>query len=356
MHLKSNLSPAAGRIIRNLLFWLLLAFYFASGRSATWRAFPPLLLVLLMSFAVPAYVHNDVLVPKLLLRRRYWWYALSLAVLLFLTAGCSLLSMQFINYLFPWLEYMGKMKGVTLPYHLIPTCIILTMLALGKLTAEAIKNERRLERLEKERLNTELESLRAQINPHFLFNALNTIYGMARKQDEHTADAVIKLSDILRHGLYECEDGEAMLEQEIAFLQQYVDFARLRMQHRNCIKMHIEVEDYGMLRMAPMLLTPFVENAIKHGCDGNMTDPAIEISLSVKKNRLTFVCENSYDRKRTEWQNPAAEQGGIGIRNVQRRLELLYSGKHHLNINDSGTRFRVEMNLQLHEPELRNNR
>ncbi|WP_345081148.1 sensor histidine kinase [Nemorincola caseinilytica] len=340
MYPKTILSELTGRVSRNVIFWLLIALYLEAGRATIWPAFPVSLMVLLVSYGIPGYVHDLVLIPRFLVRRHYATYISLLVLLLALTTAWSYYITRWVNERMPELDHMGEMEDVAMPYHIFPSVMILAMLTFGKLVADAIQNERRVEQLEQERLTSELSSLRAQINPHFLFNALNTIYGMARRQDKHTPDAVIKLSDILRYGIYECEGREPTLARELEVMRQYIEFARLRMHDKEGIVLNEDIKNAEALHIAPMLLTPFVENAIKHGDGGG-----IAVNMYMRGNRLYFECSNRYEHKASLPQTYM--QSGIGIKNVRRRLELLYKDRYELRITDTDGIFLVELNIEL---------
>ncbi len=343
MLLKTILRWLAGRVSRNVIFWLLAALYASAGSPLVWAVMPGMLLLLLLVFGVPGYLNNMVLIPRLLSRHRYLAYLALLNGLLVLTTVVSYTVTQWLNQVHPELEYMGSMRHARMPYHLVPAAAMMAMLAFGKYAYDAEKNEQRLNELEKQQMTSELSILRAQINPHFLFNALNTIYGLARKNDPNTPDAVIKLSDILRYGLYEAGDTESSLDHEIRYLQQFVAFAQLRMHRADSIHMHIDAPGAAQLWVAPMLFIPFVENAIKHGG----TDECIDIQLTATGQSIQFVCVNSLEHQQRHYGGTPDGRSGIGIKNVKRRLELIYPNKYELNINDTNGKFLVELNLQL---------
>jgi LytS/YehU family sensor histidine kinase len=197
--------------------------------------------------------------------------------------------------------------------------------------------------MEQQRLQSELESLRTQINPHFLFNALNTIYGMARRTDKETADAVLKLSDILRSSLYNGEKNEISMREEINLIRQYVSFSLLRLKNTNLIHLEIDAEVTNQ-KIVPLILVSFIENAIKHGLNNRSVSPAIEIAIKLAGNDLIFTCANARLP-----QKPATEKqrGSIGLKNVKRRLELCYPGRHQLKIDEDNERYIVKLKLQL---------
>jgi len=346
MRSKSILTNLTGRASRNVLFWLLVTFYLEAGQKAVWPAFPALLCVMLLSYGVPGYVHNLLIIPRFFITRKYALYLLSFGLLLMLTTVGSYYETHWINNLIPGLNYMGNLKDVAMPYHAFPSIIMLSFLAFGKFMSDAIQNQLRVEQLEKQRLTSELDTLRAQINPHFLFNALNTVYGMARRTDMQTADAIMKLSDILRYGLYDCEDHEASLDMELLYLKQYVEFAQLRVHDQDSIRLQIDVPAMNNKKIAPMLLTPFVENAIKHGLSGTDNNNKIEVRVYLQGDNLHFLCTNGYFIKPNDSDNMSTHNG-IGNKNVKRRLELLYSGKYELHITNSSDQFSVDLNLKL---------
>lgn len=336
------------RIVRNAVFWLIFALYHYRGRGS-FVNYPVILVTLVISYGIPCYINNLLLIPRYLLRHKYLQYSALFILLLFITTTASYYSTMLLNVtlhrLLPDIDYMGSLKDVAFIYHAFPSLIMFALLTFGKFTFDAITNQRKMEHLEKQKLESELENLKSQINPHFLFNALNTIYGMARRTDKDTADAIMKLSDILRHSLYECNDEQITIEKEMEFLQHYIEFARLRVHDKNSIKIKINA-DLRNQKIAPLLLIPFVENAIKHGLGKHAGKGWVDINISVSGNELLFVCANSNYNKRQSIIG-MSNYGGIGFKNAKRRLELLYPSRHALNINDDEELYKVELKMQL---------
>lgn len=198
----------------------------------------------------------------------------------------------------------------------------------------------RLRELEVEKLNTELEYLKSQINPHFLFNSLNTIFFQIDKTNLEARNTLTKFSDMLRFQLYECNGHAMVLEREIHYLKNYVDLQRLRRDD----KYKIEFQTHGDSReftIAPLLLMPLVENAFKylsHFPEGNnfvsihITNDAQSVEVKVKNSKETRVADRN-------------EAGGIGLKNLRRRLELQYPNKHQLEVNDGRTDFEVILRI-----------
>jgi hypothetical protein len=187
-------------------------------------------------------------------------------------------------------------------------------------------------------LQTELKYLRAQLDPHFLFNGLNTIYGTIDLQNDQARNMVVQFSDLLRYNLYEAETDQVELQQEVAYLQNYVALQRARSDASLSIQLHTEVGN-GNLPIAPLLFVAFVENAFKYTTRDDRQVNNVLITLKEADGRLVFICRNSYDS--------APGQSGIGLTNVRRRLELLYPGRHTLDIQQREGIYSVTLTLQL---------
>lgn len=209
------------------------------------------------------------------------------------------------------------------------------------------KEERDLLERELTYSTANLDFLRSQINPHFLFNALNTIYGTAiMEKAERTSEGIEKLSDMMRFMLQENMQEKIPLSKEINYLVNYIDFQRLRTDNQSTVEIQTDIqnEEEGNLQIAPMLLIPFVENAFKHGISLRKTS-RISVSLKVKGKFLFFDVFNTMQEK-TE-NDPEKYKSGIGLENVGQRLKLLYPNKHELTIRDTGKDFFVHLTLQL---------
>ena len=192
-----------------------------------------------------------------------------------------------------------------------------------------------------EKLKTELRYLKAQINPHFLFNSINTIYFLIDKSNAEARDSLQKFSDLLRYQLYECNEDLIPIEKEVEYLKSYVDLQRLRTHENDLIHFNADhtIKDFSI---APVLLIPFVENAFKHASHVEGKSNQIHVALSRQNGHFLFDVTNSKDGR----QHPDSGHG-IGLRNVQRRLELLYDKRYDLKILNEQSRFSVRLKLQL---------
>ncbi len=184
--------------------------------------------------------------------------------------------------------------------------------------------------------NQELQYLKKQIHPHFLFNTLNTIYGFALKQSKDTPDIILKLSNLLDYILYQVNKPKVSLKEEILHIKEYIALEKIRFQDTLAISFRSDTISND-IQIAPMLLIPFVENAFKHGnlIDGFLT---VEIDIKLNKNQLAFSISNSA-LKNTQNQNEA----GIGLENIQKRLNLLYNKNYHLKIDNQNNSFVVNL-------------
>ena len=223
--------------------------------------------------------------------------------------------------------------------RVISLCILLILLGgVIRLGFSFIKNQNEKKILENANLNAELNFLKSQINPHFLFNTLNGIYSLAHNKSSQTETAVLKLSDLMRYVLYESGAEKVELEKDIQYLSNYIDLQRLRLSSK--VTIHYQVKgDLKGRYIAPLLLISFIENAFKHGISYTNSS-FIQVEITVFEETLTLFVEN-----------PIVETdsfvGGVGLKNATRRLELLYPGKHSLNIVNNGRLHLVNIKLNL---------
>lgn len=195
--------------------------------------------------------------------------------------------------------------------------------------------------LEKRAIKAELDALRTQIHPHFLLNTLNTIYSLALKKSDHTAEAVLQLSDMMRYMLYESATSQVPLEKEVDFIKNYIALQQLRFYHKGNVQFHID-GDIAQYDIAPFILFPLVENAFKHGLSKSLKDAQIRIRLSVQRDVLNFTVTNSF-----ESHHAPRTSGGVGLANLRSRLNLIYPNRHQLGIQSKDGIFNVHLQLQL---------
>lgn len=293
------------------------------------------------------YVNYLLFIPRFLNRKKYGIYILSV-VLTIIAYG---LGKYCVGLLFTDDVLMHRVKvGGKNTYELINfwayvastlfTSVLFIFLSIVlKFSTDWFLNERIQRDLENQRLSAELAFLKSQINPHFLFNSLNSIYSLAYQQSENTPGAILKLSEIMRYMLYECNDNKVDLAKELQYLQNYIDLQKIRFGSNAYIDYKIDGEVTDQ-KIVPLLLIAFIENAFKHGIANDSQSPIIMV-ISIDKQHLQFYIEN---KKHT---NNRDSVGGIGLGNVKRRLDLLYPGKYNLEIRDEIDTYTCELSLVL---------
>ena len=213
---------------------------------------------------------------------------------------------------------------------------VLIRLAIDWYEAQKLKGE-----LINRNQASELALLRSQVNPHFLFNTLNNIYSLVYKKSDDAPEAVMKLSSIMRYMLYDATSDSVLLEKEIEYLKSFIELQKLRIRQQDFVEIGIHGDADGRT-IAPMLLIPFVENAFKHSSKSG-TNPGIRINLFIEPGQIQFVVANQI-KKSSE--TPGDPSGGIGLHNIQRRLDLLYPGKHSLVITEDQSIFTVKLVIE----------
>ncbi len=210
-----------------------------------------------------------------------------------------------------------------------------------KLTKLLMEGRLKMVKMERDSFEVEVNFLKSQISPHFLFNTLNNIYWMLEKNDPETPATVLKLSGLVRYVLYESKKDQILLSKEVGFINDYLDLARLRYGDNTLLKTDIAEIDEPY-NVVPLILIPFIENAFKHGPDRSRTDSWVHISLQVKNDMLFLAVKNGVNRSSVE-----PPVGGIGLENTKRRLELFYPGKHELKISENENSYEIDMIIEL---------
>jgi two-component system, LytTR family, sensor kinase len=203
---------------------------------------------------------------------------------------------------------------------------------------EAFRKEKENKQLRQEKTQAELAFLKSQVNPHFLYNTLNYIYALAYPVSEPLAEAIMKLSDMMRYMLHDSPDGKVELQKEIEYLQSFIQIFRLRFEDNFFVDFNVEGKIEGQ-RVASLLLIPFVENAFKHGVVNNPATP-VTINLQVTGHQLAFEVSNFINSHQKD------HSTGIGLVNIKRRLALLYPGRHQFTTENSGALYHTHLTLQ----------
>lgn len=229
----------------------------------------------------------------------------------------------------------------TLPY----TTTNMTLAMSIHIAKNWLVSEKKQHILAQEKVETELKYLKSQINPHFLFNTINSIFVLIHKNQDLASETLATFSEMLRYQLYECNDAEIDLSKEIDFLENFVELEKLRLENTN---IHFEVQNLAVAgqKIAPFILIPFIENAFKHVSKGNNQDHWIRIDLKIDTTQLVLEIENSVGMEHG-FLEKNTQQKGIGLVNVQRRLDLLYPNRHQLVIETKNNSHKIKLVLEL---------
>jgi LytS/YehU family sensor histidine kinase len=221
--------------------------------------------------------------------------------------------------------------------------LFMVLLSLGlRVLERQSKFEKMQEEMERAKLNAELALLKNQISPHFFFNTLNNIYSLSTTNPEDSRTAILKLSKMMRYLLYDSEDGDTKLSNEIELITSYIDLMKLRLEESFNLRVKIP-DEYEDFRIPPLLFIPFIENAFKHGVSFR-EDSFIDIYMTTTDNTIIFRCLNSISGSATE---TGLESSGIGLNNVRKRLDLLFPGKYDLQLNKTESTFEVLLKIQV---------
>jgi sensor histidine kinase YesM len=294
-----------------------------------------------MQLLMAAYFYYNFLflISRYLLKKKIGLYFLMLVLGLFAIGGLNVIFTVATSGMIIHHHPFNFWRTMFSPFY--PAMMAFALSSSVRITMEWFKNERQKKEMEAEKLASELAFLKSQVNPHFLFNTLNNICSLARKKSDETENAIIKLSQIMRYMLQDSKDEKVSLEKELEYLQSFIELQRMRLPAT--VKIDFVTEGRPeMYSIEPLLLIPFVENAFKHGVSYQDASE-IMIRLICHDQTLTLNVTNHIAKHHGE----TIEQGsGIGLKNVIRRLELLYPGKHQLQISDDGELYNVSLEIR----------
>jgi two-component system, LytTR family, sensor kinase len=337
------------RLLLHTLFWVAyyvsVSYITASYDDRYYRAFMSEAVSLPLKI-VATYFVLYYLLPKYLFKKKYLQFVL-VSVVLILITGVSFRILQgaiILPYFYPELPFTpwDPSRFMWDAFEVFSASAIAVSIKLYLLKQQSQLHE---QELEKEKLQAELSFLKAQINPHFLFNTLNNIYGLSLKNSEQTPGTILKLSSLLRFMLEDGAAAKIKIRDEVQNLDNYIELERLRYNDRLNIDFKKEIDNENEM-IAPLLLLPFVENSFKHGASESQFDSAISISLTLKNHLLSFEVINSKEAEISKKENK-----GIGLKNIQRQLELIYGKYQSLKIKNSQDIFKTYLTINLGEYE-----
>ncbi|NMH87133.1 sensor histidine kinase [Flavivirga algicola] len=336
----------------HVIFWLVYFLFTTFRWGSYFNDYEYAFKTTLLGFSIHmtlCYFNIYYLMPKFIYTRKYIIYSMALIASLFFMLILKFNLTFFLVSNNVWPEGPEVTSTLTLNYAIemmLGELYVVAFVAAIKVTFDWIREHKRLVDMERLQLETELRLLRTQVSPHFFFNTLNNIYSLTIEKSDKAPKIILKLSELMRYLLYDTKQERQSLTKEIICLQNYLDLERIRYGDQLKINMNIsgEIEDK---EIAPMLLLAFIENAFKHGANKNVGEVNIDIDFNVIENFLHFRVSNPIA---TEKNYNAIEtlQGGIGIGNVKKRLELGYDeGEYYLDINNDGKEYIVNLKIKV---------
>lgn len=329
------------RIIQHAVFWISFILLFLIIYGPVFNNFPWLFLssVVMIPFTMlVVYSINYLILPKFLKQKRYILLGIIIMLILALEPPLPRILVMKLN------GEEVTFKNF-LDYNLLPFYFetgLITFIALSiKLFKERNREQEQKNLLAQQKLESELSALKSQLNAHFLFNTLNNLYGLAKKKSDHTAEGILKLSEMLHFVLYDCSSDSYPIQKELDFINNYIELEKLRYGKRLRIEM-IEELDHSEFKIAPLLLFPFIENSFKHGASKKAKEVWIKIRIATKPHSLVLEVENN---RYMDQALRSQRSGGVGLENVQKRLDIHYPKQHTLSIRSDDSSFSVHLNI-----------
>jgi two-component system, LytTR family, sensor kinase len=339
------------RILVHAGFWV--AYLLVNGITAV-RYYPDrsyLSLILQTLLTVPV----DILATYLTVYGLYKWFLFKRKYVLFAltligTAVCFIVLQRVIIYsmtypiFFPGTKPKNTFFDINWFYSFTNIYLVVAVVSVIKLFKISLVQQENARELDQEKTEAELKFLKSQVHPHFLFNTLNNLYALTLDKSDKAPEIVLKLSDLLNYMLYECNEPYMLVTKEIQLLENYLSLERIRYGDHLDLDFQVTGEITGK-RLAPMLLLPFVENAFKHGVSKVRKNASIRIFLDIAGDTMNFSVRNS--RSMLVVNDVSGYSEGIGLKNVKRRLELLYPEKHQLTIEQTDDEYSIHLRIIL---------
>jgi len=334
---QNNLINEKYRILHHFLFWGVYVAYsvfihfFTSGFGGVDR-FPFIMLVDIATI----YLNISLLVPRYLVKKRLFKY--------FSLTFLSFVLNVFINFLIQNFVFHPSIidclfdEICQLSYSITTSFVFLILAILLKLLKEYLKSIEKIKSLKEINVKSELDFLKTQVNPHFLFNTLNNVKVLIKLNPELAEDVLMKLSDLLRYQIYDCSSEKVLLTSELIYLQNYLDLQKIRLKDA---KIDFTYNgDFTGKMIYPFMFMPFIENAVKHGLGGGEKDNYIKVNIKLVNKTIDFFVENRKCKIKSE-------NGGIGLVNIRRRLDLLYPNNYKLEFFETDYVYKVKLNINL---------
>lgn len=320
------------QILLHVIMFLLFSFDRYKPQLETYKV------MAFLNYAMGAFLINYLLLPHFFYRKKYLYFFLSVAILAMTIIVVEEFVLEKIFY--------PDTRGTRFPgiiYGILDVMPMIAILVGFKFAWDASLKQKEVEELRSSIKESELQFLKSQINPHFLFNNLNNLYSYAIERSPKTPSIILELSSVLRYMLYDCKEDFVALPKEIEHLKNFTQLNELQIEERGKVRFRTE-NIKSEYRIAPLILMVFIENAFKHSTASQSKDIFIDIDIKVSgRGMLEFECKNSFHHMG----NTESLSKGIGLENVKKRLQILYSGAHQLSINEQDGLYTVVLKMQL---------
>ncbi len=331
------------KVVYHSLFWLALFFLLVILDTTSQNMFFVIVveMITLLFYAAVVYFNMLYLIPNYLSEKKFLVYGSLLVLTVLIITPIKMLVLYFA---FTYLPDLQAQLLIDQKWFFLTTFIIAGGSTVVKIISDWARYQRDRKELQTQTMQSELKFLKSQINPHFLFNTLNNLYALTLKKSDKAPEIVIKLSEMMRYMLYDCNEKRVMLSKEVNYIQNYLDLETLRQSPQARISFKVEGKA-GDLKIAPLLFIPFLENSFKHGLNSSISKGFVDIMLKIEDKQVDFKMVNS--KADTLPMQTHKRSGGIGLKNVRRRLQLQYPEKYELQVEDSPNAYSVRLALEL---------
>lgn len=330
------------RLVYHSIFWvtILVLFMWIEGTAqGFWFTFSNEL-VNLFFYAIVVYFNLFYLIPQYLTRKKFFTYLGLLVLFVLLITPIRVIVLYF--------KYSGELETqadlvINQNLYFLSTFLIAGSSTIFSIVTDWARQLKDKQDIERQSMQSELKFLKSQINPHFLFNTLNNLYALTLKKSEKAPEIVLKLSEMMRYMLYECNEKQVLLSKEINYMKNYMDLEQLRQGGHVDIQFEVNGQ-VSTQKIAPLLFITFLENSFKHGLSNQIAKGFVHVRFDVYGQEINFLVKNSKPDSLPHQLH--TRPGGIGLVNVKRRLELLYPKKYELCIDDLPNSYEVNLKIQ----------
>ena len=335
-NVRSKSTPTREIIFQVILHLMVFVFY-SFDRNAP--LIEPQKVVYFLHYTLAAFIINYFLLPRFLYRKKHWQFSIAVSIVIIIVILIEELVLEPIY--FP--KRANSFPGLL--FTLAQILPVITILTGFKFAWDALGKQREVDQLKDAVKESELQFLKSQINPHFLFNNLNNLYSYAIENSPKTQEIILELSGVLRYMLYECREKYVPLEKEVAQLENFINLNEMQIEERGNVHFSAQNIQKGY-KIAPLILVVFIENAFKHSTASQTDQISIEVKVNLNDTgMLEFNCKNSFQPQ----SNTEKLSQGIGLENVKKRLQLLYPNEHQLEIKNTGNLYEVRLRIDLNK-------